>query len=117
MSDALKDLISKMLDKDVAKRLNADECLAHPYFNTVADNKKLPPTIMNALTKFSGQCHFKVMIARLFAKDIDKDQMEQLKKVWNKFDIDKDGSLTLGLSICIHYVYDIYICIYFCRSI
>mmetsp|Transcript_36856 Transcript_36856/g.32565 ORF Transcript_36856/g.32565 Transcript_36856/m.32565 type:complete len:221 (+) Transcript_36856:235-897(+) len=84
-----------MLERDLAKRLTALECLAHKYFETTADNKKLPPTIMNALTQFSGQCHFKVMISRLFAHQIEPDQMKQLKLIWDKFDVDKDGSLNL----------------------
>eukprot|EP01083_Nonionella_stella_P077355 211187_1 len=95
VSQSLKDLISSMLDKDLAKRLTAAECLAHPYFKDVADANTLPVTVMDALTKFSGQCQFKVMISRLFASDIEAQQMKQLKQVWNKFDVDEDGSLTL----------------------
>eukprot|EP00485_Elphidium_margaritaceum_P022907 CAMPEP_0202710608 /NCGR_PEP_ID=MMETSP1385-20130828/22566_1 /ASSEMBLY_ACC=CAM_ASM_000861 /TAXON_ID=933848 /ORGANISM="Elphidium margaritaceum" /LENGTH=1085 /DNA_ID=CAMNT_0049370179 /DNA_START=85 /DNA_END=3342 /DNA_ORIENTATION=+ len=95
VSDSLKDLISKMLVKDLARRLTASECLAHEYFATVADCKKLPPTIMDALRKFNGQCQFRVMIAKLFVHQIDQHQMKQLKETWSKFDTSGEGTLTL----------------------
>eukprot|EP01083_Nonionella_stella_P041233 111800_1 len=95
VSDALKDLISAMLEKDLAKRLTAAECLTHPYFKEVTDAKKLPPTIMDALSKFSGQCHFTVMMSRLFAHQIGADQRKELQECWDKFDVDGDGALTL----------------------
>ena len=91
----LKDLISKMLETDLSKRLTIAECLSHNYFREIFDDTKLPPTIMNALTSFSGQCKFKVLISRLFAHQIDPDQFKALKEIWDEFDIDHDGSLTM----------------------
>eukprot|EP00483_Globobulimina_turgida_P000931 UN00932 len=95
VSEALKDVLSKMLDSDLGTRYTAAECLAHPYFSKLADAKKLPLTVMNAFAKFSGHCQFKVMIARLFAHQIEPKQKAQLQETWNKFDMDGDGSLTL----------------------
>ena len=58
--DELRDLMARMLTLDTAQRPTAKECLDHPYFKQVADSKKLPSTVMEALTKFNGQCQFKV---------------------------------------------------------
>ena len=96
ISVALEDLISKMLERDLAKRLTALECLAHPYFATTADNTEFAPTIMNTLTRFSAQYQFKILTLRLFGNYVEPDKMKVLEQLWNKFDIDKDGSLTLA---------------------
>ncbi len=37
--------------------------------------------IMDALTKFSGQCHFNVMIARLFGHQIEPEQYDNYVNV------------------------------------
>ena len=36
-----------------------------------------------------------MLISRLFAEDIDPEHMKQLRECWDRFDIDKDGTLTL----------------------
>lgn len=60
ISEHLRDLMARMLRMDTAQRPTAKECLDHKYFAMTADSKKLPKTVMEALTKFNGQCHFKV---------------------------------------------------------
>ncbi len=50
----------QMLESKLSNRYTAAQCLAHPSFETLADSNRLPLTVLNAFTKFSGQCKFKV---------------------------------------------------------
>lgn len=96
ISECMMDLISKMLRGNPAERPTVTECLVHEYFESVADSNQLPDTVMNALTKFNGQCQFKVLISKLFAHQIDPKHMKQLRAVWDRFDENGDGSLTMA---------------------
>jgi len=91
---------------ETSKRLTAAECLDHSYFKEIVDEKKLPQTVMDAMTKFSGRCRFKVLISRLFAHQIEPDQVKNLEAIWNKFDKDGDGTLTMEQFKCVMNEYD-----------
>ena len=94
-SQSLKSLIASMLNKNLAQRPTIAECLEHDFFKADASEEMLPYTIIEAFTKFSGECRFKVMISHLFSHQITSGQRNSIKKVWKMFDIDGDGKITL----------------------
>ena len=60
IDEKLRDLIARMLSMNPGHRLTATECLDHEFFKNSADSKQLPGQVIAALTKFNGQCRFKV---------------------------------------------------------
>lgn len=56
VSDQARDIICKMLEKNVKKRISAEECLKHPFFNVLEGNKEdleVEKYFLNNLKNFS----------------------------------------------------------------
>ena len=90
----LRSLIAGMLEKDLSKRFTAEECLSHKWFTTSVSNKKLPMTVLKAFTKFSAQCRFRLLMARMFAYQIEQSERDQLDRIFNECDTNNDGEVT-----------------------
>ena len=83
-----------MLEKDLSKRYAAEECLSHKWFMTSVSNKKLPTTVLKAFTRFSAQCRFRLLMARMFAYQINQAEREQFDRIFAECDTNNDGKVT-----------------------
>ena len=84
-----------MLKTGVAERLTAQECLAHPWIRGEAQDRQIPRTVLNALTNFQGTCKFKYVVSRLFAAQMDAHRYAQTLEIFQRWDKDGDGEITL----------------------
>merc|ERR1712176_1256380 len=57
VSDTTKDLISKLLEVDPKKRLNSEQALLHPFFQTVQSEQRYFSKPFNAQQKFRVAVH------------------------------------------------------------
>ncbi|ETO32128.1 Protein kinase domain containing protein [Reticulomyxa filosa] len=94
VSQDVRDLISKMLTKSVKDRITVREALDHPWFKTASD-KTLDFTIHDALTKFSNQCKFRVLISQIMAHQLPTAEYKRVEAWFREFDENKDNKLSL----------------------
>lgn len=95
VSDSAKDLISKLLRKDVAERLTAEEALEHPWLKgDTAERTPLDQSVLTALKNFSASVKFKQQVLRHMANSLSEDNIRQLKETFTKLDKNKDGTIT-----------------------
>lgn len=109
ISDSAKDLITKLLEVDVDKRLSAEEALQHPWLCSLNDSfetqnetffrseapklslKKIIKNMTNFTTLKSLQRAVIYFIIHHFST---VDDVREFKNIFIKFDKDKDGKLT-----------------------
>ncbi len=95
-SASLKDLIGKLLRKDVADRLTAEEALEHPWLKgETADRAPMDASVFAALKNFNASCKFKQAVLSHVAHQMTQDQIEVLKATFAKLDKNKDGTVTV----------------------
>jgi Ca2+-binding EF-hand superfamily protein len=94
-SDSAKDLISKLLVSDTAKRYTAAETLEHPWLtgHTASDTPILT-NVLNNLRNFQNKNKFKQAVLNLMSSSLSEDEVEQLKKTFRDMDEDGDGTVT-----------------------
>lgn len=96
-SDSGKDLIAKLLTSDTAKRLTADEALAHPWLT--GDTASTAPMVLDVLTNlknFSAHSKFKQDILNLMVNTLTESDLQQLKKLFTEIDADGNGHITVA---------------------
>lgn len=109
ISDSAKDLVTKMLDKDPANRISAEQCLAHPWFtsNDIAENHAgHDPQLLHAdkmmvlrrIKNFRQPKRLQVAALTFLVNQVDTSTFD-FAKLRNAFrTLDTDGSGTLELS-------------------
>ena len=102
LSENSKDLITKMLNKDINARLNAQECLNHPWFNELDiqyNNKhsnKLMNNVLNNIVSFNAKEKLQQStIAYIVHFLYYSEDLNQLKNAFKDLDVNNDGMLTL----------------------
>lgn len=96
-SDSAKDLISKLLTSDTAKRLTADEALAHPWLT--GESSSSAPMVLDVLTNlknFSAHSKFKQGILNLMVNTLSEADLNKLKKLFQEIDADGNGHITVA---------------------
>lgn len=95
-SDAAKDLISKLLTMDTAKRLTAEEALEHPWLTGVsADTAPMVSEVIYNLRNFSSHSKFKQGILNLMVNTLSEVDIQKLKKFFYEIDANHDGKITV----------------------
>jgi calcium-dependent protein kinase len=96
-SDSAKDLLTKLLTSDTAKRLTAEEALAHPWMKgeTASATPMLKDVLLN-LKHFNAECKFKRGVLNLMANCLNEDEISNLKNLFNRIDENGDGKITVG---------------------
>jgi len=94
LSDSAKDLISKLLTLDTAKRLTAGEVLEHAFMTGHASATPLADVVLTNLKTFSSNYKFKHGILNLMSNTLTDDELTNLKKVFELIDENGDGQIT-----------------------
>jgi Ca2+-binding EF-hand superfamily protein len=94
LSDSVRDLIKRLLTKDVNARLTAEQALKHPWITgeTAAD-KVLSDTVVQSLGNFRSECRLKKAVGRMLANRLTDKDKKELKTVFKQFDKNGDGQL------------------------
>ncbi|GAB4815929.1 hypothetical protein N2152v2_002975 [Parachlorella kessleri] len=98
ISSEAKDLVLRMLTKDPAARTKTDQMLKHPWLvrHGVASEKPLPPLVITRMKKFAGLNRLKKAAIVTAAKYLSPDQIEGLRHMFESFDRNGDGSISLA---------------------
>lgn len=96
ISDAAKDCVRLMLERNPAKRAKADEILKHPWMKEhgVASDKPLGNAILNRLNAFAGMNKLKKEAMKIIATAMPADEIAGLRAVFESIDTDKSGTIT-----------------------
>ncbi|KAJ9540533.1 hypothetical protein OSB04_027039 [Centaurea solstitialis] len=96
ISGSAKELISKMLLRNVNNRITAHEILCHPWISVdgVAPDKPLDPAVLTRLTQFSAMNKLKKMALKVIASKLSEDEIAGLKQMFKTIDTDNSGYLT-----------------------
>ena len=98
-SPEVKDLISKLLQRQVRKRYTAKDALMHPWIVNRANNSEndLNKLMVSRLVRFNNVCQFKLVITKIFRNQFYKmrpEHFHQLEQLFIKFDTNNDGILS-----------------------
>jgi len=97
ISASARDLISKLLQSDSAKRLTAEEALSHPWLvGDTAEETPLSHLVLSGLRTFDAQCKLKQTVLKLMGEALTDDEVENLKLAFSAMDEDGDGTITMG---------------------
>jgi calcium-dependent protein kinase len=101
LSDSAKDLISKLLELDVNKRLTAEQALKHPWIeNSDQNSDKNLANVVSKFATFSSKTLIKKTVSSLMLKQTeDADKLMSLFKM-----LDVDGDRLLDQSELASYV-------------
>lgn len=100
-----QDILKRMICVDPSKRITAKECLNHPWIvNSQQKKSELPPeeeeklekSIVQKLMAYRGQSLLKKASMNVLVKHLSSKQVEMLRSEFEKFDIDKSGTLELN---------------------
>ena len=98
-SNEAKDLVCKLIIKDVDKRLSAKEALKHPWFKRFEDEEieeeiHIDHSMIEMLKHFSKKNLFQKEILFFMAKIAEGEEVKKYKLMFNKLDINNLGVLT-----------------------
>jgi calcium-dependent protein kinase len=96
-SAAAKDLISKLLTLDTAKRYTAMEALEHPWLKgTGASETAIAVEVLNNLKTFSGTNKFKAAVLNVMTDYVGPEEVRQLQTAFRAMDENKDGKISVS---------------------
>jgi len=96
-TDSAKDLIARLLNLDIAKRLTADEALEHPWLTgETASDKPLLPTVIENLKSFDSSCKFKNAVLSMMSDSLSEAELAVLTETFKKIDENGDGNITFA---------------------
>jgi len=96
VSDAAKDLMSRMLVLDQAKRITADEILEHPWISGEKASDHPLDHVMGQLKTFMSTSRFKANLLVALGDMLSDDEMLALNDSFRKLDKNGDGKITVG---------------------
>ena len=101
ISEKAKDLIRKCLVYDANKRIKADEALKHEFFSDDINTHNLfeddidSKNVLKSLKSYSKQSKlYQTVLAYLSHNFADKGELNKLKKIFYKIDLNLDGKLS-----------------------
>ena len=101
ISSKAKDLISKCLIYDKNQRISIEEVLKHEFFaddlnpNNIFQDEIDSKNALNSLKNYSQQSKiYQTVLAYLSHNFADKEQLNKLKKIFYKIDLNLDGKLS-----------------------
>ncbi|CAD8051703.1 unnamed protein product [Paramecium primaurelia] len=109
ISSEAKDLIKKMLSKQPGLRPNSKEVLKHSWFKKQFKNEEKNSTLLNnsltssitenrsiysLLKQNQGGAKFKKEVKTLLINQLSEAELNQLKEIFKKIDVDNSGTIT-----------------------
>mmetsp|Transcript_124051 Transcript_124051/g.356167 ORF Transcript_124051/g.356167 Transcript_124051/m.356167 type:complete len:638 (-) Transcript_124051:66-1979(-) len=103
VDEVTRDLIMRLLEKNPAKRLSAEEARAHPYFEGTSESAPsgmpgMSPGVLRSLMgrvcSFARYSRFEKAMLTIVAHDIQRREVEDLRAAFNALDSNKAGWLT-----------------------
>ena len=94
VSELAKDLVLKLLNRDVQARLSAEEALKHEWFS-IAEQRVLDLSILSSLKTFKIRSSFQREALYLIARTLKYGQIKTLNDLFYELDTNKQGFLTV----------------------
>ncbi|KAK9069964.1 hypothetical protein SSX86_010362 [Deinandra increscens subsp. villosa] len=96
VSEGAKSLVRQMLEPDPKLRLTAMQVLEHPWLQNAkkAPNVPLGDAVKSRLKQFSLMNRFKRKALRVIGDFLSNDEVEDIKEMFKKIDMDEDGIIT-----------------------
>jgi calcium-dependent protein kinase len=96
ISESAKDLIRKMLDPNVRRRLKAHQVLCHPWIREegVAPDRPMDPAVQSRLKQFSAMNKLKKVAIRVIAEFLSEEEIAGLREMFKMIDTDHSGAIT-----------------------
>jgi calcium-dependent protein kinase len=101
VSDKAKDLIKKCLVYNKSKRITAEQALKHEFFaddinpNNIFEDEIDSKNVLISLKNFSQQTKiYQTVLTYLSHNYADKEELNRLKKIFYKIDLNLDGKLS-----------------------
>jgi calcium-dependent protein kinase len=96
-SASARDLMSRLMTLDIAKRLTAEEALNHPWLRgETADADDIDPLVFKGLRSFSASDQFEKTVLRLMTKSLEDHEIETIKANFTQMDKNGDGTITVS---------------------
>lgn len=96
-SEGARDFIAKLLQMDPAKRLTAEEALAHPWLaGKDASEEKFDPVVIKGLRDFSQVNRFKHAILENLVDSLEDEEVKKLRDQFAKMDTDGSGEVEIS---------------------
>ena len=91
VSNEAKDLISKLLVKDVDKRLSLDKAIEHEWIKKNMEKYKLDMNIVTKISQFQYQSEFKKVAMKMLVESMKEKDIIALKEQFRLLDKDRTG--------------------------
>ncbi|KAG9157897.1 hypothetical protein Leryth_000072, partial [Lithospermum erythrorhizon] len=97
ISDGAKNLVRQMLEPDLKLRLTAKQVLEHPWILNAkkAPNVPLGDVVRARLKQFSLMNRFKRKALKVIADFLSNEEVEDVKELFGKIDMDSDGIVSI----------------------
>lgn len=99
VSDPAKDLIRKMLCRNVNKRIMPAKALKHSFFDktneTIHSSRKLDKSILKNIRLFSHHEKFKKLVIGCLIKTLPPEDLKRLDNAFNAIDLNHEGFIDL----------------------
>jgi len=93
-SEAVRDLIGKLLSLDPEKRPTALEALDHDWLNGGHNKQPLPNTVLQSVKNFTKGCSFSTAVCITLMSCLRTDEYAACDTAFKKMDKNGDGSIT-----------------------
>jgi calcium-dependent protein kinase len=96
VSGHVKNLISRMLVKDIGDRATIDEVLEHTWLTM--NREQVPDTQLNVsgLRDFAASSQFRKSVLMVIANQCAETDIARLREKFNEIDANSDGSITFN---------------------
>lgn len=96
VSSSAKDLITKLLVKDVGQRFSAAQAYNHPWIQTVVDTQDnhIAVDAFDNMKNFMDAVNFKKATLIYLAAKLPEERIEDLRSLFIKVDANGDGRIT-----------------------
>jgi len=96
ISAGAKDLVAKLLCRDVGRRLTVAQALAHPWLQEgAASDAPLQSEVLSRMKGFANQNKFKQAGMMMLVKHLKKEELEGLHQLFLEMDTDLSGTITV----------------------
>lgn len=96
ISKSAKGVIRKLLQKNVANRISAEELLLEPWVNGVdAANINLGNKVVNRIKRFSAENKLKKAALYMMGQMLNPSEIVEIRDLFVKIDKDGNGSITI----------------------